>query len=94
MVKKMTKNPFKSEVLKISLKKYLRSGCNFLSQAISNSLNSLIRHTGQVTIEYFIIFTVIAALTVIGLSTFFPQIRQTLWNMQNAAVEAIVKAGK
>ncbi|MDD5292669.1 MAG: hypothetical protein PHY46_05785 [Candidatus Omnitrophica bacterium] len=90
----MTKIPFKSEVLKISLKKYLRSGYNLLSQAISNSLNSLIIHRGQVTIEYFILFTVIAALTVIGLSTFFPQIKQTFWNMQDAAVEAIVKAGK
>lgn len=102
MTKKMTKNLLKSEGLKISFEKSLISYGNFLSRTSSNSFTPnrsvdsgfsfATKTMGQVIIEYFILFTIIAALTVIGLSTFFPKIQETFSAMQSSAVERIVNA--
>jgi len=85
MTKKMTKTPLKSEGLRISFKKFLLSYYHNISHSTSE--------TSQVILEYFILFTIIAALTIIGLSTFFPKIQQSFSAMQVSAVDRIVNAG-
>lgn len=75
------KNPLKSERLRISFEKYLISP--------SSLFNYFNKTRGQAILEYFIIFTIIALLTVIGLSTFFPKVRDSLGAMQSAAIDSI-----
>lgn len=50
------------------------------------------QETSQVVIEYFIIFTILIVLTVIGISTFFPNVQSSFNAVQNAALERIIHA--
>lgn len=54
-------------------------GCWKTSTSISES-------KGQATMEYFILFTVLAVLTIIGGSTFFSQVSNTMDNFTESAV--------
>ena len=44
---------------------------------------------GQVTVEYFILFAVVAAVTLIGLSTFDDQVKDTMKELAHAAANNI-----
>ena len=50
------------------------------------------RKSGQSVLEYFLLFTVIIAFTVIGISAFFPRIQASFNSVQNAAIERIINA--
>jgi Flp pilus assembly pilin Flp len=67
------------------MKKHLKS--KGLEISFEKSLRS------QSTLEYFILFTIIALFTVIGMSTFFPKIQQSFSAMQSSAVDRIVNSG-
>jgi Flp pilus assembly pilin Flp len=67
------------------MKKHLKS--KGLEISFEKSLRS------QSTLEYFILFTIIALFTVIGMSTFFPKIQQSFSAMQSSAVARIVNSG-
>ena len=50
------------------------------------------QNAAQSTIEYFVLLTVLALVTVVGASTFFPKIQNSLFDIQNAAIERITHA--
>lgn len=83
--KKTMKYQLKSERLKISFEKSLISHANLF--------NFFAKTRSQAILEYFILFTIIALLTIIGVSTFFPKVQGSLNAMQSAAVDSIVSAG-
>ncbi|MFC1708471.1 hypothetical protein ACFL2J_00225 [Candidatus Omnitrophota bacterium] len=84
--------------LVISFNKYLRSTYYFLfirhgSSLRANSQVSILKkRTGQSIVEYFLLFTIIIALTVIGISRLFPRIQESFTTIQSAAIEGIIHA--
>ncbi len=74
-----------------SFKKYLISSYVLLSGVALLAANILIpsKRTGQAIMEYFLLFGVIIALTVIGVSTFFPRVQAGFNEIQNASIERI-----
>ena len=60
-------------------------------EVMRRSLKTMTRATqrGQVTIEYFILFAVIALLTVASISTFDDQVRQTFQSFFGSVAHAI-----
>ena len=49
------------------------------------------KRSGQVTIEYFILFTIVALLTVAGLTTFDDDVRQHMQELFTTAKNAITQ---
>ena len=104
--KRKKKMRLRFERLKISFKKFLRSSPLVIlfrlhgSQKLIPARNftpvffiSIRKKRGQVIIEYFILFTIITALTIITTSTFFPSIQDTFSNIRDSAIERINSAG-
>ena len=100
------KKQLKRQELKIRFKKFFLSSPFILLFRLHGSYqfapikNSLALFTkshrkklGQVIIEYFILFTIIAVLTVIGVSTFFPRIQESFSEIQKTAIDNITQAG-
>jgi len=95
------------ERLKISFKNFLRSSPLYIlfrvhgfqklipvrRNSIPGFFMSLRKRSGQVILEYFILFTIIVALTVIGISTFFPSVQDTFSGIRDSAIERIKNAG-
>ena len=52
---------------------------------------SSLEQWGQVTIEYFILFAVVALLTVAGLTTFDDDVRQHMQELFTTAADAITR---
>ncbi len=94
----MRKNHLIGMKLIISFNKYLRSTYYYFlfmihgSVFVANAL-ALKKRVGQSVLEYFLLFTVIIVFTVIGVSTFFPNVRASFNSIQNAAIERIIHAG-
>lgn len=66
---------------------------NSLTRPLVNRLTSQpdnrLTKAGQATMEYFILFTVLAVLTIIGGSTFFSQVSNTMDNFTVSAVNTM-----
>ncbi len=51
----------------------------------------MVRRTGQVTVEYFILFAVIGMVTVISIATLDDDVKQLLTNFYAKAADAVTK---
>jgi len=99
------KKQLRTQELRIRFKKFLlsfpfillfRIHSSYQFAPIKNSLavftKSHRKKLGQVILEYFILFTIIAVLTVIGISTLYRRIQASFSNVQDAAIGRIVNA--
>ncbi len=84
----------RAQKLIISFKKYLLS--KRWLQGFRSKYNSggtfLKSNNGQVVIEYFVLFAIIAAITIIGMSKLFPRLQSSFVDMQHGAMERVIKA--
>jgi len=109
MFKKMTDKELKRRSLKISFKKFLRTPLDYnnILHRVSNLFTNLSKETSQSILEYFILFTIIAAFTLICIcmtgtagggsmgwseKTALGKIQTSLSAIQESAINKIVEA--
>ena len=68
----------------MSLKKYLKR--NLFRNVSQNQPFSM---TGQIIVEYVILFCLLALLTIIGASTFFAKLQHTTNSFSDAAIDSM-----